>query len=125
MRDLAIAYGNNRQAKKWVNKTISYTDLKERLKVTIRTTESAEEYAKMGKAQRDAAKDHGGFVGGVLAGGRRKVGAMSIPWTQKVELFSQHNICRENYFLCCQSLIFNLLWCPVIKSTMAPFSVVE
>lgn len=31
MRDLAIAYGNNRQAKKWVNKTISYTDLKERL----------------------------------------------------------------------------------------------
>ena len=27
-------------------------------------------------------------------------GAMSIPWTQKVELFSQHSICRENYFLC-------------------------
>ena len=27
-------------------------------------------------------------------------GAMSIPWTQEVELFSQHNICRENYFLC-------------------------
>ena len=73
MRDLAIAYGNNRQAKKWVNKTTKYEDLKERLKVTIRTTESAEEYAKMNKAQRDAAKDHGGFVGGVLAGGRRKV----------------------------------------------------
>jgi fructose-bisphosphate aldolase class II len=29
------------------------------------------------------------------------VGSMSILWTQKVELFSQHNICRENYFLCC------------------------
>ena len=70
MRDLSIAYGNNRQAKKWVNKTTKYTDLKERLKVTIRTTESAEKYAKMSKAQRDAAKDHGGFVGGVLAGGR-------------------------------------------------------
>lgn len=50
MRDLAIAYGNNRQAKKWVNKTIRFDDLKERLKVTIRTTESAEEYAKMSKA---------------------------------------------------------------------------
>ena len=73
MRDLAIAYGNSRQAKKWVNKTIQYDDLKARLKVTIRTTESAEEYAKMSKAQRDAAKDHGGFVAGVLAGGRRKV----------------------------------------------------
>lgn len=73
MRNLNIAYGNNRQAKKWVNKTICFDDLKERLKVTIRTTESAEEYAKMNKAQRDAAKDHGGFVAGVLEGGRRKV----------------------------------------------------
>lgn len=73
MRDLAIAYGNNRQAKKWVNKITKYADLKERLKVTIRTTESVEEYAKMSKAQRDAAKDHGGFVGGVLVGGRRKI----------------------------------------------------
>lgn len=32
MRDLAIAYGNNRQAKKWVNKIISYDDLKARLR---------------------------------------------------------------------------------------------
>ena len=29
---------------------------------------------------------------------RKLLGAMSIPWTQKVELFSQHSICRENYF---------------------------
>ena len=73
MRDLAIAYGKNRQAKTWVNKTVKYDDLKERLKVTIRTSESAEEYAKMGKAQKDAAKDHGGFVAGGLKGGRRKI----------------------------------------------------
>ena len=78
MRDLAIAYGNSRQAKKWVNKTIRYEDLKERLKVTIRTAESAEEYAKMSKAQRDVAKDHGGFVGGALKGGRRKVDAVEL-----------------------------------------------
>ena len=32
--------------------------------------------------------------------GNIQAGAMSIPWTQKVELFSQHSICRENYFLC-------------------------
>lgn len=73
MRELNIAYGNNRQAKRWVNKTIKFDDLKERLRVPIRTTESAEEYAKMSRAQRDAAKDHGGFVAGVLKGGRRKV----------------------------------------------------
>ncbi len=73
MRDLAIAYGNSRQAKKWSNKTVKFDDLKERLKTTMRTTESAEEYVKMNKSQRDTAKDHGGFVAGTLKGGRRKV----------------------------------------------------
>lgn len=73
MRDLAIAYGNSRQAKKWSNKTVKFDDLKKRLKTTMYTTESVEEYKKMSKAQRDAAKDHGGFVAGVLKGGRRKV----------------------------------------------------
>ncbi|MEA4972353.1 MAG: virulence-associated E family protein [Candidatus Metalachnospira sp.] len=73
MRNLAIAYGNNRLAKQWTNKTISFVDLKERLKTTIRTPESAEEYACFTKAQRDMAKDHGGFVAGVLKGGRRKI----------------------------------------------------
>ena len=28
MRDLAIAYGNSRQAKKWSNKTVKFDDLK-------------------------------------------------------------------------------------------------
>lgn len=73
MRKLNIAYGNNRQAKLWTNKTITFDELKERLKIPIRTTESAEEYAKMSKTQRDNAKDHGGFVGGVLKDGRRKI----------------------------------------------------
>lgn len=72
MRDLNIAYGNSRTAKQWSNKTIRFDDLKERLKVTIRTPEPAEEYAKFSKSQKDAAKDHGGFVAGVLKGGRRK-----------------------------------------------------
>ena len=73
MRDLNIAYGNSRTAKQWSNKTIRFDDLKERLKSTIRTSESAEEYAKFSKAQRDVVKDHGGFVAGVLKGGRRKI----------------------------------------------------
>lgn len=78
MRNLAIAYGNNRQAKTWVNKTITFDELKERLKVTIRTPESAEEYAKFNKAKRDAVKDHGGFVVGALKGGRRKVDTVEL-----------------------------------------------
>ena len=72
-RKLSIAYGNNRHAKMWTNKIITYHALRERLKVTIRTPESAEEYARLPKAQRDMAKDHGGFVAGVLKGGRRKI----------------------------------------------------
>lgn len=78
MRNLAIAYGNNRQAKKWVNKTTTFDELKERLKVTIRTTESAEEYAKFSKAQKDNVKDHGGFVAGALKGGRRKIDTVEL-----------------------------------------------
>lgn len=73
MRPLAIAYGHSRQAKNWFNKTTTWEDLKERLKVTIRTPEPAEEYATMTRQQRNQLKDHGGFVGGVLIGGRRKV----------------------------------------------------
>lgn len=86
MRDLAIAYGNNRQAKKWVNKTTSFDELKERLKVTIRTTESAEEYAKFSKAQKDNAKDHGGFVAGALKAVVEKLTLWSyvlwLPWME-------------------------------------------
>jgi predicted P-loop ATPase len=78
LRKLAIAYGNSRQAKKWINKTISFEDLKERLKVPIRTTESAEEYAKLSKAEKDNAKDHGGFVAGALKGGRRKIDTVEL-----------------------------------------------
>lgn len=84
MRALAIAYGNSRQAKIWVNKTTEWPNLKERLKTTIRTSESAEEYAKMPRQQRDTLKDHGGFVGGVLIGGRRKVDA--VDWRSMIAL---------------------------------------
>ena len=55
------------------NKKIELSALKERLKVTIRTTESAEEYARLPRSKRDAAKDHGGIVAGVLKDGRRKI----------------------------------------------------
>ena len=78
MRNLAIAYGSSRQAKTWTNKTITYAELKERLKVTIRTPESAEEYAKFNKTKRDTVKDHGGFVAGALKGGRRKIDTVEL-----------------------------------------------
>ena len=49
MRDLPIAYGNSCYAKTWANKTTTWKDLCKRLKTTIRTTESVEEYPKLTK----------------------------------------------------------------------------
>ena len=56
MRDLPIAYGHSSHAKKWSNKTTTFDDLCERLKTTIRTPESVEEYAKMKSKERDCRK---------------------------------------------------------------------
>ena len=81
MRNLPIAYGDSCFAVKWSNKVISFDDLAERLKTPVRTTETVSEYAKMRKADRDRAKDRGGFVAGQLKGGRRKretVGSRSM-----------------------------------------------
>ena len=73
MRNLPIAYGNSCQAKLWSNKTITWDALCEKLKTTIRTTDTVEEYPKMKRADKEAAKDKGGFVGGKLRDNRRKI----------------------------------------------------
>lgn len=72
MRNLNIAYGNSCFAKVWSNKTISFDGLCDRLKSTIRTSETVEEYPKLPKSERDRTKDKGGFVGGMLRDNRRK-----------------------------------------------------
>jgi len=72
MRDLKIAYGNSRFAKKWSNKIITFDELCTRLENTIRTPETVEEYPHLPKIERDGVKDKGGFVGGWLKKGSRK-----------------------------------------------------
>ena len=87
MRELKIALGNSRQAKFWSNKTMSFEDICDRLKTPIRTTETAEEYAKLPKPKRDEIKDKGGFVGGHLRDNLRKVGNVACRslWTPDVD----------------------------------------
>jgi len=87
MRELKIAFGNSRQAKFWSNKTMSFGDICDRLKTPIRTTETAEEYAKLPKPKRDEIKDKGGFVGGHLRDNLRKVGNVSCRslWTPDID----------------------------------------
>ena len=72
MRDLKIACGNSRQARFWSNRTIRFEELCERLKTPVRTSETAEEYPKLPKPERDTIKDKGGFVAGHLRDNRRK-----------------------------------------------------
>jgi predicted P-loop ATPase len=76
--DLKIAYGNSRFAKKWSNKEISFEALCARCQTVQRTTETVAEYQKMDKAQRDEAKDHGGYVLGQLKRGIRKADSVAL-----------------------------------------------
>ena len=71
MRELKIAYGGSRAAKIWSNKLITFDALCERLQHTVRTPETAEEYPRLPREERDRIKDKGGFVGGWLKNGRR------------------------------------------------------
>jgi len=73
MRELKIACGRSRNALNWSNRTISWEDLCERLRTTFRTRETVAQYKAMTRAERDDAKDKGGFVGGHLHNGRRRV----------------------------------------------------
>lgn len=69
---IAVSVGNSRTAKKWNLKEMELTDFRDRIKNTIRTAETMEQYRKMGKGSQDNIKDVGGFVLGKLNGGRRK-----------------------------------------------------
>ena len=73
MRELAISTGRSCYAKVWKNGTVQWPDLCGKLETTVRTKETVEEYHKMKKADKDTAKDKGGFVGGQLRDNRRKV----------------------------------------------------
>lgn len=72
MEKITIYCGNSRQTKTWTKQETTLEGLYERLKTPIRTSETNAEYKKMKKSERDEAKDHGGFVGGVLKDGLRR-----------------------------------------------------
>ncbi|WP_434310186.1 VapE domain-containing protein [Hominifimenecus sp. rT4P-3] len=71
-RELHISTAGSRKSIQWQNSTILWSEFVEKLKTPIRGRETLEEYLKLPKPQRDELKDVGGFVGGTLAGGRRK-----------------------------------------------------
>ncbi len=73
-RSIKISVGSNRWATQWDVKAMAFSDFCDRLRTPVRGVETLGEYYKLPKSERDRRKDVGGFVGGVVVGGARKVG---------------------------------------------------
>lgn len=71
-RPIRISTGNSRKATLWVEQQLFWSDFVTKLSEPVRTTESFATYKSLPKAKQDELKDIGGYVGGVLTGGRRK-----------------------------------------------------
>jgi predicted P-loop ATPase len=69
-----ISVANSRTSRHWKNINVSWDEFLDKVKTTIRTAESIEEYRKLSKPKQDEVKDVGGFVGGNLREGKRKTG---------------------------------------------------
>ena len=73
-----ISVCNRRTDKKYKNKELEWAYITDRNRNPIRTSETAEEYPKLSKAQRGELKDIGGLVGGWLKDGIRKNGNVTF-----------------------------------------------
>lgn len=71
-RQICLSVGDSRKSVSWVNEKTTVSALYTRLSQPIVSTETHTDYMNMPKAQQDALKDVGGFVGGALNGPRRK-----------------------------------------------------
>lgn len=69
-----ISVGRSRKDTLWARKSLAWGELAERLSKTVRTNETAAEYAAMTRDRQDDVKDVGGFVGGTLTDGHRRSG---------------------------------------------------
>ena len=68
---LDVALGNSRKTKTWKNKTLTWSELLDRLANTTRTPETVAEYKAMSRDRQSDIKDVGGFVGGYCNNGSR------------------------------------------------------
>lgn len=68
-----IATGRSRKETNWKNREYLWSALVQKLGATHRTAETYAEYLVAKKSRQDEIKDIGGFVGGYLTSGRRKV----------------------------------------------------
>jgi len=74
---IAVSTGRSRYEKKWKNKNVLWSAFLKKLENPVRTPESYAEFRKMSKADQDRIKDVGGYVGGMLTGGRRSAATVA------------------------------------------------
>jgi putative DNA primase/helicase len=75
-RQITISAAGTRKATRWPAQTLYWSEMVERLRVPTRGTETMVDYLALPKSRQDDLKDVGGFVGGSLAGERRKAGSI-------------------------------------------------
>lgn len=73
---LAISTGLSRRSTSWKKEEWSWEDLMTKLEKPVITSETYKQYLASTKDVQDQVKDVGGFVGGIVTGGRRKKGAV-------------------------------------------------
>jgi len=71
-RQLTISSAGTRKATQWPSQSIYWSELVERLRTPVRSTETLAEYLALPRSKQDDLKDVGGFVGGTLLNNRRK-----------------------------------------------------
>lgn len=78
-RSYWVSIGKSRFDKKWKNTEITWAELLRRFRdEPSMTQETQAEYLRMSKDEQDSIKDIGGFVGGVLQGGRRNAQTVKL-----------------------------------------------
>lgn len=71
-KQLTISSAGNRWAKKWNRQTLYWSELIDKLRTPVRSTETLAEYLRLPKSKQDELKDVGGFVAGTLKDDLRK-----------------------------------------------------
>jgi len=71
-RRITISAAGSRRATRWPAQVIYWSELVAKVSTPTRGTETLAEYLRLPKSRQDDLKDVGGFVGGALAGERRK-----------------------------------------------------
>lgn len=109
MRQLRIATGASRTTKIWKNTSITWDELKDRLSTTTRTPETQGEYRNLTKPKQDEIKDIGGFVGGKLKNGRRKLESVDSRDILTLDAdFAAEDFCDQlELFLSCAWIVYS------------------